>query len=334
MNKRLTAGIFAAVLVSLMLVSCGNSRRHEYVKVVPGKGTTVIPDSTEVPAILNPLSAAIRGGYLVTASSDRNGVLTRFRLPSMTDTTSWGRVGNGPDELVSPGASTMAPYGGRELFMMAGLPFTAYITDPEDCNIKTKVYREPRDWGFAQSIVPVRNDTLLAQRGTLPMDWALLDYDGNAVVSLQTDFSSKIKDESKLDEMQRMFLRSSIGNVSPLGDRLIISYRSIGVIFVYDREGTLIREIGIDGDAKPDDLWIVATYPTDDALYISLHDPSDRGLTHSTVISIDWDGMLTGMYEVPKAVGAFCVDTGNRMLYFFGAHDADYVYHFKLSTKD
>jgi len=323
--------VFKASVVAVLTVLSSCKDRNAAVEEIDFAGwTSVTIDSVSINAVINPMSMAISGDRLTVAGRGDSTVITTFPLPGLDSHSCFGRVGQGPDELISPGLGTMRPLDGKSVYLMAGIPATIYTVNVSSKRIDTRRFPLPNDWGYAQSIVPLGKDAFLAQRGTLPMEWVLFDGNGEEIFFIEPAVPEEADRKAGDNDIRKMFLRTSFGNVNPRGDRVVISCRNLATVDIYDLGGNLLKEIRYPHETDPDDLWIVNTYPTENRLFINYHNPEDTGFTHSMMLAIDWDGNVAGRWRVPKAVGPFCVDKNSSTLYFFGANDYDNIYFLTL----
>lgn len=324
------ASLISAVAVMGMLWSCENGHQAAVEEIDFAGCTSVRLDSIPVNAVINPMSMAVAGDRLVVAGKSDSTVLTVFTLPRLDSLTYLGRTGHGPEELISPGLETMRSLDETSVYLMSGVPATVYTVDVNRQSVDTRQFRLPSEWGYAQLIVPYGKDSFFAQNGTLPMEWSFLDGNGKERFSIEPSVPEEADRKAGDNDIRKMFLRTSFGDVNQDRERFVVSYRNLASVAIYDIEGNLIKEIRYPHEIEPDDLWIINTYPTDAALYVNYHDPGDNEYTHSVMLSIDWDGNVTGKYRVPKAVGPFCVDPRSKTVYFFGAGDDDNIYSFTI----
>ncbi|MCC8070286.1 MAG: TolB-like 6-bladed beta-propeller domain-containing protein [Bacteroidales bacterium] len=294
-------------------------------------GTVVALDSVATPCILNPFAMKTVGERLVIANRGRDTIFDVFSLPQCRYIASGIAQGVGPDEIYSPQPFTLARYGANEVCMATGHPCMLSIINVDPLSVAGQHRLVlPERWQYTQSWALVGQDSLFAQQGSLPMDWALLNSQGTPLATLQVEVPEEVIRAIGEGEMAESLAKSSLGAVNPHHTRLAVAYRSFPRICIYDMNLRLISELEGEYEPAGRGVWIVNVDATARALYVNLHDPHDTSFTSSTILAIDWEGRPAGQYRVPKAISAFSVDEAAGRLYFSTPVEDDHIFSFPL----
>lgn len=325
--KLSTFRVIILVLVAIFQ-SCNVTSSTSFVKIEEIEKPVQI-DSVSLGYLINPFSMRIIGSYLVMANAGRDSIIDICSVPELKRISSGIRHGSGPDEIISPNLASLC--GSNDTaYLMTGLSaVVAAIKIPGLDNVENKRFKLPSGWEYTQAIIPVTDDMSLMQRGTLPMDWALVTNCGDIKRILSCDIPQDVKSAVANDNFSQMQVRSSVGVVSQDGKHVAICYKCFPLIEIFDVNSEIVKYVDIDYEFKNNELWIINADCTEKSLYVNIHNPNDKDFTHSTILNVNWNGEIEAAYAIPCAVAAFCIDDKQKILYFTSVN-SDKIYTLKL----
>ena len=314
----------------LVFVACASCSKEQQTSYLPIEGEIEVHlDSIISQPPLNAMSMVATKDFLVVANAGRDSIIDIYTLPSGEFIGSGVVAGEGPGEIVRPDIRTLAVINENIINIQTGKPGVSADISLPNLKVTAKSYTLPSQWDFAQAIVPVDNGYIM-QEGSLPNNWALTDNTGNIKTVFHTEIPKSIAEKTSGNEFAQILAKTSVGLYSKEAGRMAICYKMFPEIHLFDINGEKKNILKNDSPWTGDALWIVGAQSTSGAIYINIHNPSDKDFSESSIIVIDWNGNVKSCYKVPKAVGAFCVAENIRTIFFTGYHESDYIFKFDI----
>ena len=330
MMKISTISIALLGLVIVVAGSCADKGKEtQFFDLRSGHEVEI--DSVLADCVLAPAGMAMAGDELVVANFNRDTIFDVFELPSLRRVRSGGVVGQGPGELSSDQVMSLQEYDNYSVSlkdMFGGGVDIINVSDFEITdNIRLKI---PEKWNYVQHAGFLSDDRQLLQCGDMPMNWVIVDRDGETVAEMSPEVPSELLATND-DYFGKRLIRSAHFAAPRQKDVIAICAKCYPAVDFYDGKGTLkSRMVSEFTPGDRPQMWAIYVRSTEERLYVNYHNPADTEFTRSTIVVFDWDGNVRDVYQIGKAVGVFAVDEKNGKIYFSSYGDNDYLYKFDI----
>lgn len=294
---------------------------------------SVTPDTFHIEeTIMFPWGMRAVGPNLITANHKRDTIFDAFTIPEISYISSGIIKGAGPDEVPYAMLLTLerAPQPDCLTFL-SGVPSELVTIHVPDFHIVDKsVHKMPEGWPGEQNMFKLSGDTVVAQRFDMPLEWIIVDGDGNTVATLDIPVPDDIIRAAGNDQWNNMVIHSAIGLPSPDGSRVAICTKVYPSVFIFDSKGNKINTVTMPYVAQIAG-YIVSADSNREAIYVCYHDPADTENKEYTIAVIDWDGNYIKSYSIHHSLASpITVDEDGTYLYFSGKPEDDNLYRIKL----
>lgn len=321
-RKLLNCIVFFYLVLSLN--SCKQENKWVALDIIQSAKEIVIEDCFYKFDSKLPINLSLKDSIIFINFTGSTHALSALNINTKSLVDSFGNIGNGPEEVISPEFIYQTSSSDVTLSDVSSKRIMAIVLDSIDMKYGLRnIMNYPNEIYPASDIA--MSNTFITGRNLRSEDAMFFIYNKNDETSIDIPFYPSVK----YLESRRNYFYATRTAINENANRIISANYFFNMFHVYSLKGDHIQSFSLSENPIPNinmkskelDInnkytGIQALFATDNYCYMMVKTKNSETKENVTIVQSNWNGKILNSFQiVDDLVGGFCVDEGNKRMY-------------------